>query len=47
MITYSSYLTFMCLSTCEGRDKCIVATAGDPPMIRYSSYLTFMCCVNM
>ena len=35
------------VSTCEGRYKCIVATAGDPPMIRYSSYLTFMCCVNM
>ena len=35
------------VSTCEGRYKFIVVTAGDPPMIKYSSYLTFMCCVNM
>ena len=79
MITYNSYLTFMCcvnmlgkrqvycgnsgwpaddnntaaishlcvVSTCEGRYKFFVVTAGDPPMITYSSYLTFMCCVNM
>ena len=47
MIRYSSYLTFMCCVIMWGKIKCIVATAGEPPMIRYSSYLTFMCCVNM
>ena len=47
MITYSSYLTFMCCVNMLGKIQVYCGNSGDPPMKRYSSYLTFMCCVNM